>query len=839
MKFSELIYTRCRQGIDITRKGSQISSDGYKVYSCTHAIMNEGETDLQFIMNSAQAKQPYNDPDFMDDAYLYYVPDLGKNFLVNFHPIIFDANAQGDYSHRPGNFVNHALFGDFSNIYPYKMFQDDVIWNAKIKGEAYFYENPPPDTGLPERGDIVDPPGKYKYEEIGAFIADGRQEALARAVAFLIAQYGEEPEKRKFLVIKDDSSRNIELWIAAIECAFSPRIASVIPFATRMDKFVSANRYTVKLGIYQPQMNLQDPNHKQRYRAMIVGFDERDKANASTLRPLPNSPFVLLDGKQKQIAFECNIQNSYYNLITKFDDEHKKFCGWFLQAFNLLKPSAEIFNLYEIFTALINKPSLPDTSTLANILDRLNNYSAADKSKDPSVIKASPIYEIYKRVSVDVSRLLQEEFPSALSIINWMLSSSEFVGDTGAKQQLTDIICKEFPKIIFSKIDNATKRSYWTQIQRTGFKNDAARAISNINTVNNSFSPEDAAAFIVIYLESCTLTGNIEQQGLYEILKHGINICCRYNDQKSFDEIVSAFSRVKKTNNQELSFALLKLLKGTDKKNSDFVVQYIIDHDNSKLASDKSALSFCDHLQKEGLEHLVGSVLMKRVEKLVKPSEMEQFIKTVLNADFIQKETLANVFESIDNKIGSSKDNVSSLVDLLQAQKPEGAKCINSAHILALNLFSGSFKKKSPVDVLKDLKKQGFPSITDEGYIDKFIESLLKINLADEEQEYIFDFMFHAPKEYNLAYLKKIVCAASKYRDKWKILINFISDGKNKQIDNNIVQILVDSGQNEKSLIALGNLLKDEEDQIYYKSIFDKTIEIISSQNNKSKDDRK
>jgi len=606
-----------------------------------------------------------------------------------------------------------------------------------------------------------------------------------------------------------------------------------------MDKFVSANRYTVKMGIYQPQMNLQDPNHKQRYRAMIVGFDERDKANASTLRPLPNSPFVLLDGKQKQLAFECNIQNGYYKLIVKFDDEHKKFCEWFLQAFNVLKPGNEIFELYEIFTALINKPSLPDTRTLANVLDKFNNYKPADKSKDPSVIKASPVYEVYKRVNVDVSRLLQEEFSSALSIINWMLSSSEFVGDTGAKQRLTDIICKEFAKIIFSKIDNTVKRSYWAQIQRTGFKLDAARAISNINTVNNSFSPEDAATFIVIYLESCTLTGNTEQQGLQEILKHGIIICCRYNDQKSFDEIVSIFSKLKKTNNQELSFALLKLLKGTDKKNGEFVVQYIIDHDNNKLSSDKSALSFCDNLQKEGLGHLAGSVLMKRVEKLNKPSEMEQFIKTILNADFIDKETLAKVFESIDDKIGASKDNVSSIAELLQTQKPEGAKCISSAHIVALNLSSGSFKKKSPVDVFKELKKQGFPSITDEGYIDKFIESLLKINLADEEQGYIFNFIFHAPKEYNLAYLKKIVCAAPKYKDKWNALINFISDGKNKQIDDDILQILADSGQNEKSLMALGNLLKVEDGRIYYKSIADKAIEIISSQKNKPKDDRK
>jgi len=250
--FYELIYTRCRQGMDITKKGQQISSDGYKVYSCTPAIMEEGKVDLQFLANAAQAKQSFTDPDFMDDAYLYYVPDTGAAFLVNFFPVPFDANAQGDYSRRPGNFLNHALIGDFSNFYPYELFKDESVWSAKTKGEAYYYENLP--SALPERNDISDPPGQYGFDEIGSFIKDGREEAFKKAVSFLILQYKEEPEKRKYIVIKDDSSKNIELWIAAIECAFSPKIASVIPFASRMEKFTNVNKYTVKLGLFQTQI---------------------------------------------------------------------------------------------------------------------------------------------------------------------------------------------------------------------------------------------------------------------------------------------------------------------------------------------------------------------------------------------------------------------------------------------------------------------------------------------------------------------------------------------------------------------------------------------------------
>jgi len=822
--FNELIYTRCRQGMDITKKGSRISSDGYKVYSCTHAIMNEGEADLQFLLNAAQAKQPYTDPDFMDDAYLFYVPDSGKSFFINFHPIHFDANVQGGYSHRPGNFVNHALLGDFSKIYPYKMFQDDAIWNAKTKGEAYYYETPPSDDGLPARGDIIDPPGKYKYEEIGTFISDGRQEVLKKAVAFLIAQYNEEPEKRKYLIIKDDSSRNIELWISAIECAFSPKIASIIPFATRMDKFTNINRYTVKLGIYQPQMNLQDPNHKQRYRAMIIGLDERDKANVTALRPLPNSPFVLLDGKQKQLAFECNVQNNYYNLIVKFDDEHNKFCGKFLQVFNISEPCANIYELYEIFN-LLNKPSLGNAQALSDILGKLSKYQMAD----------SDIFrDIYNRVNADVLRLLQEDFLGALNIINWLKSASKITGDTGLKQRLTEIVCDKFAGFIFNKNDNAKKRSYWMQIQRTEFAQNAASVITDMEKIGNSSSnlntSADITTFISIYLEAVSLTSGIIEQNIKRIVKYGIKVCCQYNDTNSLKDIDTALSRVKNIDNKDF---LLSLVKNEDKALSEFVIKYIIDRD-AVVTSDNSVKSFCEKLKKEDLRQFTSLVLMKRADKFNKPSEMELFIKTIRNMDFLDKETLTKIFESVDNRIGASKDNISFLAELLQTQKPDGAKCINSAHFLALNIFSGNFKKKSLIEVFKDLKNQGFPSFNDENYIEKLIENLIKANMTEEEQKFILDFLFHAPKEYYSAYMKKTVSTASKYKDKWNALINFLSDGKNRQFFDDMVQTLVDSKQNEKSLAALGSMIKEDDGLKYYTEISEKTLEIILSQKDKS-----
>lgn len=107
--YSELIYTRCGEGIDILRGRNPIKNSGFKVFSCSENVTEAGFTDLPFLYATAQSKEPYADPSFMDDAYLFVVPDLGGKYLLNFHPIPFNRTVTGDYSHRPGNFIKCLL----------------------------------------------------------------------------------------------------------------------------------------------------------------------------------------------------------------------------------------------------------------------------------------------------------------------------------------------------------------------------------------------------------------------------------------------------------------------------------------------------------------------------------------------------------------------------------------------------------------------------------------------------------------------------------------------------------------------------------------------------------
>jgi hypothetical protein len=636
----ELIYTRCKQGIDILKKGQQILVDGYKVYSCTPAIMDDGAFDLALLENAAKTKQSYTDPGFMEDAFLYYTPDVGNNFLIDFYPVPFDANAEGDYSRRPGNFVNHLFAGDFSRFYPYELFHDKTVWTAKEKGEAYYYENIPAPEGLASR-EINNPNGQYDFKnDIGKFIQDGRQDALKKAVAFLIDQYNVEPEKRKYLVIKDENSRNVELWIAAIECAFSPKIAASISFATRMDKFANVNRYTVKNNLFQMQINLQDPNQKQRFRAMIVGVDERDKTNTAAARPLANSPFVLLDGKLKQAAFAADISNPYFDFITHFDDAHRVFCRQFLQSSHIVNPNIDMYDLYSIYSSLIQS-SLPNTKTLMSILEKMSRYQLT-----VSVI----LKQLYVKVRDTVSEIMQEDLSSALRIISWLQETSKIVGADADAEKLSNMVCKKFADSLFQNGDSANKRNNWIIIKGTDFALNAARNVMVLN--KDKISPLqksslDITAFITIYYDASLLLGNVNIDNLKALSMSGMYSCLRDKDLNSFSEISKILSKENKMNEQD---CLLKIAKNENNELSEFIMNYLLNSDNSMMSNNNSLHDYCKKLKDSGLDQFVAAVLKKKSANVNSSADVEMILK-IMRQFQVKNDQAANILSSIEKNI--------------------------------------------------------------------------------------------------------------------------------------------------------------------------------------------
>jgi hypothetical protein len=824
--YSELIYTRCRQGIDILKPGRTIPGDGFKVYSCTPALMEDGNADLPFLFDTVQKKQPYNDPAFMDDAYLYFVPEKSGSFMVNFYPIPYDPDAKGDYSHRPGNFVNQIIAGDFSGFYPFELFRDSAIWNAKGRGEAYYYENPP--VPLPAR-DMDDPAGQINIDDIAAFISEGRKEAFMTAVSFLISQYEQPPESRKFLVIRDESSDKIELWIAAIELAFSPRMSSSIPFATRMDKFTTANRYTVnQMGVYQTQINLQDPNQKQRYRAMIVGVDERDRTNTAAARPLANSPFVLLDGREKRAAFEADTSHIYYRIITAFDHKHQTFCREFLQMLDITAPDSDICRLFDCFTALEDAASLPNAETLEKILSILGRYG---------VFNSPMLNNLYNRIKTELKRFLHENINSALQILKWLQTVSKALGDNNASQQLTDVVCKEFTEQVFSKPDSGEIFSFWENIRSSEFASAAARYFVNPSTLQNydtqfrQFSTPEGITFVLIYLECAAFLGSISAQNLKKIVSYGLQFCLHGNDTDSARKILKALSLNRHISAQD---TLLSIAKEANKDYAEFIVEFLVKSDESIVASDASMLAFLKKLKSEGIENLFVSVLKRRISVLSGPADIGQFVNLVMKFQPLSNRDLTEVFENLDSRLVITEKGSASTAYALQKAKPKEAVCPNSAHLYALEALNDRRARPQFTNIYDELIPQRFPSVDNPNYIQALTMRLFKVQMNQKELEYIIRLFARVP-----SYIAELVNAIlgmtkPKRNGEWRILITLATKTDNRAIDDAIIDACVKLKHGEKALEQLDDPLTSKEERNYFMRIAGEVKEKIRTQKPRS-----
>jgi hypothetical protein len=460
---NEIIYTRCGTGRDILKKGAVLVNEGYKCHSCSEALFSDGSVlDFQFLRTIAGISHPFSEPDFVDDAYLYYVPEKGKPLFQNFHPI---PNSKG----RAGNFISQIFAGD-PGAYPCEAF-GSKDWDAKSLKEDYYYgfrENAPP--YLPQRR-VPLLPGEINFEAAGRFIAQGRGELLKAAVWFLFNQYALPPEERKYLIVKD-KTENIELWIAAIEYAFSPQIACTISFATRMAEAVSTggakgNRYFI--GANGLSVALSEENPEKRLKAMIVGIDLKDPA-VNTLRVLPAYPYCLLDGIQRTVSFNADnsINEYYYDLITGFNDNHKEFTT-FLSSIPGMKVSKDIIKLCDAFRYLYLIPYASwSCAELIGHLELLMNYRNITADETPVKKIVSHIGSMLQKDEVNGYRLFDilrklrvvnepELCTAALKVFLYNLC----IGSPGIKQSLEHIKKQPFaPDAFFELVSDESVGKY-------------------------------------------------------------------------------------------------------------------------------------------------------------------------------------------------------------------------------------------------------------------------------------------------------------------------------------------------------------------------------------------
>ena len=794
--FSELIYTRCRQGIDILKGGRTIASDGFKVYSCSDNIINDDIVDLPFLFNVAQGKQTYTDPSFMDDAYLFISPDKGKSMMVNFHPIPFDRTATGDYSHRPGNFINQVYVGDFHEFYPYELFGSSFAWDAKERGEAFYYNTPP--TALPVKSNIDDVAGSVLQDDIAVFVSDGRKDAVAAAVAFLLTQYSLPTESRKYLVIQDEDAAKIELWIAAIQSAFSPRMASGLPFATRLDKFTNTNKYTVNLnGQYQAQMNLQDPNQRLRFRAMIVGVDERDRVNTAAVRQLANSPYAVLNGKDKTFIGEANTTHPYYKVITSHNEQHIRFCREFLQMLDLSEPHEDVMKLYEAYTVLDAISERTAAGTIASSLSVLSRYDL----KSNNYLKT-----LYETIKGGLQGYLQENLASSFAIMNWLRKTASVVGDTEATLSFNRIVNKAFAESVFSSPQSRETSEFWSSIRTSAFFDTVATTLTNTGILSyydekmSKFTCDSWVSFLSIYLVCAQKARKYSENELGAIVGRGLYSCYR---NKNTNNALQICDLVEKNGRGTIKPLLLKVAESDDPSYTSFCMYLLLQAAPELVSSDIKAVQFCKELQAQGQGQVCAAVLQHRAKKLINAAEQEHFINTIVKERAFAELDLSSVFKVLDNNISLSNKGNAKVAALLQDCKPVKAICVNSAHICAAAVFEDK-KRKTMIDkALREYTAQGFPSVEDGAFVSKLIDKILSSGLEGNELTYVI--ALFADSNYYLSELIGGILATTtpKQGYEWNMLLYTMAKTKNLVIRDTIVSECLRFKQPEKQLSQL------------------------------------
>lgn len=794
--YSELIYTRCGQGIDIMQGGRTISNEGFKVYSCSDNIINGDIVDLPFLFSVAQGKQTYAEPSFMEDAYLFFSPDRGQKMMLNFHPIPFDRTATGNYSHRPGNFINQVYVGEFCEFYPYELFGSSDAWYAKGRGEAYYYNTPP--TSLPVRNSIDHAEGSILQDDIAAFVSEGRKEAVASAVAFLLSQYSLPMENRKYLVIKDENAEKLELWIAAIQNAFSPRMASGLPFATRLDRFAEKNIYTVNLeGQYQLQINLQDPHQRPHFKAMVVGVDERDRANSAAVRQLANLPYVVLNGKDKTFLGEVNAAHPYYKAITSYDEKHIRFCREFLQMLSISEPHEDVIKLHEAYNVLDVISEHTTAEKIASSLSVLNRYEL----KSNSYLNA-----LYGTIKEKLQDYLLENLASFFVIINWLSRAAKVVGDTEAATSFNRIVNQAFAESLFNSPRSRETWEFWSNIRTSGFLGIVATAITTADMLScygdkmNTFTCDSWVSFLEIYLVCVQKAGKYSEKELGTVVGSGLYACYKNRNANSALQICGL---VENNGCGLMKPLLLKAAESEDPSYTSFCISLLLQVSPELVSDDDKAVKFCKELKASGKDQIWVAVLEHRARNLLNPAEQERFINTIVKERAFGGQDISGVFKAVDDNISISDKRNVKISALLQDCKPAKAVCVNSAHVCAAAVFEGKKRKITIDKALSEFRVQGFPSVEEGTYVSKLVDKILSAGLDGNELAYVI--VLFADSDYYLSRLVGGILAVTtpKQGYEWNILLYTMAKAKNNFIREAIVSECLKFRQPDKKLSQL------------------------------------
>ena len=780
--FQEAIYTRCRYGLDITKNGQSIKGDGYKVYACSPSLYQQGPgpIGLPFLQRALESKQSFRDPEVMDDAYLYYRPEGSSGMLLDHHPVHFDPPEDADWGTRPGNVINQMFVGDFSAVYPYEFFGDRAIWDAQARDEAYYYHNEP--APLPER-ESLEPAGSITLDEIAAFVSAGRQQALAKAVAFLLEQYAQAPEKRRYLVIQDEDQHSLELWIAAIESAFSPRIAAGLPFATRMANLQVDNRYTVDpQGRFQLKIDLQDAHQSLRLRAMVVGYDLR---LGQKLRALPNQPYVLLDGTAKSATFDADDSAPYFRAAAAQDEELLDFCREFLQTFGIDEPTPQIAQLFDAYRAL-SAPEGLSAASMAEIFRLLAPYP---------VHWSRWAQRIYSCAGERVRDFLKRDPVNAMAVVNWILRTAPLAGDDEAPVRLKKAVSAVISDALFVEQHADEARAIWSELRKCGFAKDISRYLTEERVIRYyeqqlcALRPDAAQVLMAVEADCSRILGAARRESLDLVTA----ACAVSYVRCGRTDLLGSLQReLEKIPGVDPLDVLLTVSRGVGTESAEAIREHLVDADRSVYASPQSLDAFCRRVRQAGAPELASAAMARYVQSLKTLPELDRFARSLPEAASLSAAERGALYAKIDAALPLDARGSKALAAFLQQQRTKGSPALPvSAHLAALTLLEDKRRSGSLDAALAPFVAQGFPSLDDEAYVSQLGAALVRLRLSDAEEAYLCKVLVCAPVAYLTEYLRGMLGVAEKEMDRWSYIIGFCNSIKDKDARNRAYNDLI------------------------------------------------
>lgn len=620
----QLIYTRCSPHRDLKSNGQVVRGDGFGVFSMSPELFsNKQLSNYDFlqarlaIQNGAKETSPAG----LFNSYEYSMVAPGV-YALSYEVArprckISRANGQG---HRTGTYIKQSFVGDIEG-YPAEWFGSSA-WDAHQKSENdYYLDNDPNATpALLSQVSSSTTNGYINTLLVKKFVNDGRVNAIKAGIWFLLQEFQKNEGDRKVLLIKD-TPENVELWIAAIEYGFSASMAQKITFTTNRSKLgTQADSilfyYTDDAGRFYPMMNRSIPQTRHPY-CMIVGYHPKDNF-CSTLKQMPTSNFVIIDGITKNISVQPDdtIRMPYYSAVVQYDADIQDFCNVVMPSLPFRQLTGNLPELFDAYKYLLDSSHKSSTWGYTDTVRYFNTLLQYGVPNNPALNNylIEECLTVYHRFGI-------EDEMKGYSLLKHMWNLAKTVG---RERDITGCVAD----IVSNKLNNLTERSNgivgtWHAL------NSSNVAIVVQPALRDLFNDTELTDYAKQFQNSHSASVETVLDMFFHMLsseRNGLTSISETNEKYSF--VCLAIVALLKDNNRLLG-VLRKLNTVPDLSNgiSLSVAQYLEKYNPSKIADwwdtimdicGDSVLELCRNLcaSKSASIEMVEQLLANRLERV-------------------------------------------------------------------------------------------------------------------------------------------------------------------------------------------------------------------------------